>query len=112
MCYLVRAICVNSVDEIPVLVLHVLEADITQDTSVVQEDIHTTEVLDSRVDDGFPVLDAVVVGGRLAAGSSDLVDHDVRSLYAKHVSIHSHRKQGGNQEGYSKHTFDELPSPE
>jgi hypothetical protein len=71
---------VDLVDEIPVLILHVLEADIAEDTSVVDEDIHTTEALDGGVDDGLAILDAVVVGDGLAARGTDLLNDDIGSL--------------------------------
>jgi hypothetical protein len=71
---------VNSVDQVPVGILHVLEANVAQDTSIVEEDINTTEVLNSGLDDGFAVLDTVVVGDRLAAGGPDLFDDIICSL--------------------------------
>jgi hypothetical protein len=47
----------DSVDQIPVRLLHILEADIAQDTSVVDEDIDAAECVDSSLDDGLSVLD-------------------------------------------------------
>ena len=78
--YLVCTVCVDFVDEIPVLILHVLEADIPQDTGVVDEDIHSAEVLNGCVDNRIAVLDAVVVCYSLAASSSDFVDNHIGSL--------------------------------
>lgn len=71
----------NLVDQIPVLVLHVLEADIPQNTSVIEEDVNTAKVLNSRVNNGVTVLDAVVVGNSLAAGGPDLINDDICGLY-------------------------------
>jgi hypothetical protein len=71
---------VNAVDEVPVGILHVLEADIAEDTGVVEQNIDTTEVLDGSLDDGLTVLDAVVVGNRLAAGGADLLNNDICGL--------------------------------
>jgi hypothetical protein len=68
-------------DQVPVLVLHVLEADVAQDASVVDEHIDASESLDGRLDDLVTVLDAVVVGNRLAAGGLDLVDDDIGGLH-------------------------------
>lgn len=68
------------VNEIPVLILHVLKADIAEDTGVVQQDIDAAEVLDGGVDDGFTVLDAIVVGGGFAPGGFNLFDDDIGSL--------------------------------
>lgn len=70
----------NLVDQIPILILHVLEADITQDTSVVDENIDPAEVLDGGLNDGITVLNAVVVGYCLAASRSDLLNYYIGSL--------------------------------
>ena len=78
---LVSAIGMHTVDQVPVLVLHVLEADIAQDPGVVDEDVDAAEVLDGRVDDGLAVLDAVVVGGSVSTGGFDLGDDDVCCLF-------------------------------
>lgn len=67
-------------DQIPVLVLHVLETDIPQDTGVVDEHVYPAESLDGRLDDLVAILDRVVVGDCLAAGGGDLVDDGVGSL--------------------------------
>jgi hypothetical protein len=77
---------VNFVDQIPILILHVLEADITEDTSVVDENIDPAEVLDGCLNDGFTVLDAVVVGYGLAASRSDLFNYYISSLHRNRVS--------------------------
>lgn len=68
------------VNQIPVLVLHVLKANIAQDTGVVDEHVHAAKVLDCGVDDGFAVLDAVIVGDGLAASGPNFVYHDVCGL--------------------------------
>lgn len=70
----------NTVDQVPVLILHVLETDITQDTSVVEEHIDATKVLNGSLDDALSVLDAVVVGDGLTAGGADLVDDHICGL--------------------------------
>ena len=86
--HLVGTISVNLVNKIPVLVLHVLKANIPENTSIVNEDIDPAKVLDSRVDNGFTVLDTVVVGSSLASGSFNFIDHDIGSLYqAKSMSV-------------------------
>jgi hypothetical protein len=54
---LVCSVDMDSVDQIPVRLLHILEADIAQDTSVVDEDIDAAECVDSSLDDGLSVLD-------------------------------------------------------
>lgn len=77
---LVAALDVDLHDQVPVQVLHVLEADVAQDAGVVDEDVDAAESLDGRVDDLVSVLDAVVVGDRLATGSLDLVDYNIGGL--------------------------------
>lgn len=68
-------------NQVPVLVLHVLEADVAQDAGVVDQDVDAPKGLDGRLDDLVAVLDAVVVGDGLAACGLDLVDDDIRSLW-------------------------------
>jgi hypothetical protein len=70
-------------DQVPVLVLHVLEADVAQDAGVVDQDVDAPKGLDGRLDDLVAVLDAVVVGNGLAACGLDLVDDDIRSLWGR-----------------------------
>ena len=47
----------NLYDEIPILILHVLEADIAENTGVVDQNVDPAEVLDGGVDDGLAILD-------------------------------------------------------
>lgn len=68
-------------NQVPILILDVFEADIAQDTGVVDEDIDATEGLDGSVDDLLTVLDRVVVGDGLAAVLLDLVDDHIGCLY-------------------------------
>lgn len=90
-------------DQVPVLILDVLEADISQDTGIVDEDIDSAESTDGSLDDALAVLDRVVVGDGLSARGLDLVDDDVGSL-----SIVSN----GNAPRVKTHlTFEEVPSP-
>ena len=48
-------------DQVPVLVLDVLEADVSEDTGVVDEDVDAAKGLDGGVDDALAVLYRVVV---------------------------------------------------
>ena len=70
----------DSVDKIPVGLLHVLEADIAENTSVVNEDINAAKGINSRLDNGLSVLDRVVVGNGFAARTADLLDDLVCGL--------------------------------
>lgn len=67
-------------DQVPVLILHVLQADIAEDAGVVEQDVNSAKGLDGRVNDAVTVLDAVVVGNSLAARGLDLVDDNIGSL--------------------------------
>ena len=70
----------NLHDQIPVLILHVLKADVAQDTGIIDEDVNPAKGLDCSLDDPITIFDAVVVGHCLSAGGLDLVDDDVRCL--------------------------------
>ena len=56
MCALVCSVDVDFVDEIPVGLLHVLEADIAENASVVDENIDTTKGINGRLDNRLSVL--------------------------------------------------------
>ena len=68
------------VDEVPILLLHVLEADVTQDACIVDEHIDAAKAVNGRLDDVLSVLDRVVVGNGLAARGANLVDDFVCGL--------------------------------
>lgn len=93
----------DTVDQVPILILHVLEANITQDTSIVNEYINATEVLNSSINNGGTVLYTAVVGDRLSARGADLLNDNICSL--SQVSLIPSRSFG------DVHTFDDLPSP-
>jgi hypothetical protein len=84
---LVCSLDMNLVDQVPVLLLHVLEADIAQNPGIVDEHIDTPKVVDGRLDDRISVLDRIVVGNGLAAYSADRVDDFVCGLYALLTSL-------------------------
>lgn len=67
-------------DQVPVGVLHVLEADVSENSGIVDQDVDSAKGLDGRVDDLVTVLDRVVVGDGLASGSLDLLDYYIRGL--------------------------------
>lgn len=70
----------NLHDQVPVLVLHVLEGDISQDTGIVNQDINAAKSLDGSLDDLLAVLDAVVIGNGIAALGLDFLDDDISGL--------------------------------
>lgn len=67
-------------DQVPVLVLDILEADVSQDSGIVDEDIDTTKCLDRGLDNLVSVLYGVVVCDSLSAGLLYLVDDYICSL--------------------------------
>jgi hypothetical protein len=67
-------------DKIPIGIFHVLEADVTKDTSIVDEDIDSSESLDGSIDDLITKLDAVVIGNGLSSSFLDFVHDDISSL--------------------------------
>lgn len=70
----------NLHDQVPVLVLHVLEGDISQNTGIVDQDINAAKSLDGSLDDLLAVLDAVVIGNGIAALGLDFLDDDISGL--------------------------------
>ncbi len=73
-------------NQIPVLIGHVLEADVTENAGIVEQYVNTAIVLDSGLDDFVAVLDTIVVGYRFAACGFDLVDYDICGLYRYLIS--------------------------
>lgn len=61
-CALVCSKNVNLIDEVPISLLHVLEADVAQDTSVVDEDIDTPKGINGSLNDPVSILNRVIVG--------------------------------------------------
>lgn len=78
--HLVCTVGVNCVDQIPIGILHILKANIPQDTSVIKQNINAAEGLNSGLDDSITVLDAVVVGDGLTASGPDLLDDNICGL--------------------------------
>ena len=88
-------------NQIPVLIAHVLEGDISQNTGVVEEDIDSAVVLDGGLDDPVAILDAVVVGYCFAACGLDLVDDNIGGLWDVRLALN----------GIERRTLVEFPSP-
>lgn len=68
-------------NQIPILIFHVLEADIPQNTSIVDQHIYPSKVIDSSLNNSVAILDAVVVRNGLATFRLDFFDDDIGSLY-------------------------------
>lgn len=67
-------------DEIPILVFHVLEADIPQNSGIVDQNVYASKALDGSLNDGVAVLHAVVVGYCFSSFRLDLFDDRVCRL--------------------------------
>ena len=67
-------------DQVPILVFHVLEADIPKDTGVVDQDINPAKVLNGGLDDLVSILDRVVVCCGFSTSSLDLIDDYIGGL--------------------------------
>jgi hypothetical protein len=69
------------------LVFHVLKANITQDASIVDEDINPAKGLDSGLNYLVTICDTIVVGYCLAACGFDLIDNYICCLlFIRYVS--------------------------
>jgi hypothetical protein len=79
-CALIRPLNMYRDDQIPILIRHILERNITENTSIVEQDVDTTVVLDSCFDDLLAIGDTVVVGYCFAACGFDLVDDYICGL--------------------------------
>ena len=70
----------DSDDQVPIFILHVLEADVSEDARIVDQHINSAEVLDSRFNDTLAVDHIIVVCHGLSPSGSNLVDNDISSL--------------------------------
>ena len=82
-CALVCSLDVYLHHQVPVLIFHVLEADIAQNAGIVDEDINSAKGLDRSLDDLVAVLNRVVVRDGLAASRCDLLNNLVCGLRKK-----------------------------
>jgi hypothetical protein len=91
-CALVCSLDVHLHHQIPVLILHVLKADIPQNAGIVDEHVDSAKGLDGGLDNPVAVLNGVVVCNGLAAGRCDLLDDLVGGLGRDNVSARSQRR--------------------
>jgi hypothetical protein len=80
----------NSNNEIPIFIRHILKADISENTGIINQNINPSEVRDRRLNDFFTVSYTIVIRNRLATGSSNFVDNNIGSLRrtVSEVEIH------------------------
>lgn len=70
----------NLDNQIPIVILHILEANIPQNTSIINEHIDPPKRLNGSLNNPLSILNAVVVCDRFAACSFDLVNDYVGGL--------------------------------
>lgn len=63
------------VDQIPILIFHVLKANISKDAGIVDENINTAKGLDGSVNNLVSKLDAIVVGDGVSTLCLDFIDN-------------------------------------
>jgi hypothetical protein len=89
----------NSNNKIPIFICHVLKANISENTSIVNQNINPPEVRDRRLNDFLAVGYAIVIRNCLAACSSNFVDDDISSLRRKvsEAELHMPERYQGQQ---------------
>jgi hypothetical protein len=71
---------VNLDDQVPVIIFHILETDVPQNASIVDQDVNPAKRIDSSLNYVLAVLDTIVVRDCLTTRISDLVDNDIGGL--------------------------------
>ncbi len=79
----------DAVDLLPVVIGHLLEADVAQDAGVVDDDVEAAEGVESGLDKARAVFDRVVVGDGLAAGGLNLGYDAVGGRRARALTVHT-----------------------
>ena len=85
----------DSDNQIPVLVFHVLETNIPQNASVVDQYIDPSILLYRRFNDLVTILNTVVVGNSISTGRADFLNDYIGSLVGD-FSQFLGRKEHGN----------------
>lgn len=70
----------NLVNKIPILVLHVLKANVPQNARIVNENINSTKALYGRINNPLAIGNAIVIGHGLSSILLDFVNDNVGSL--------------------------------
>jgi hypothetical protein len=78
--HLKSTVAVNFHNKIPIRILHVLKADIPEDTGIIYENINTAETGNGGVNDLFTKLDTVIVGYSLATCFLNFLDDNIGGL--------------------------------
>ena len=70
----------DSIYQIPVCICHILEADVSQDTGIIDQNIDATECLYSCLNDLLSIFYAVVIRNGFSTGCLDFVDDNIGGL--------------------------------
>ncbi len=67
-------------NQVPVIVCHVLEADIPQDACVIEQYVYFPKLLDGRIDNAVTILDTVIIRNGFAACCSYFIYYHICGL--------------------------------
>lgn len=81
----------NSHNDVPIGVLHILQSNVSQDTCVVNKHIDPAEVFDGSLDDLIALLNGIVICYGLATSVDDLFDDLVGCLYIVRAVLNDKR---------------------
>ena len=95
-------------DEIPVIVTHVLESNISQNACVVEQNVYSAKCPDRCLDDPLAVLYTVIVGYSLAAAGFNFINNNICSLDER---LECALLQVLRKRETALCTFDDRPSP-
>lgn len=70
----------NLDNQIPVFILHVLEADVPQDARIVDQDVDSSEILDGCLNDVLAIDHIIVICNGFSTGGSNFLDNDIGGL--------------------------------
>ena len=77
---LVCTLDVNFHNEIPISIRHILKTNVSEDSSIVDQDVYSSESFDGCVDNCFSIFDTVVVCNGLSTLGLDLIDDRICGL--------------------------------
>mmetsp|Transcript_184 Transcript_184/g.481 ORF Transcript_184/g.481 Transcript_184/m.481 type:complete len:267 (-) Transcript_184:52-852(-) len=78
---------VNSVNEVPVFLGHLVKSHIAKDSSIVDDNIHAAEGINGSFNDLFAELDRVIVGHSITTRRLDLVNDLVSSIVRSSLAV-------------------------
>lgn len=96
--YFVGSVEMNRHNLVPLFIGHCSERFVTQDTSIVDDDVNCAEGLHTGFDDSFAILNGMLIAHSLSTSLADLCNSGV----GVHNVIYNHRSaEFGEEEGIS-----------